>query len=85
LGLTCEVCLRSVGYGVNAVIGNLLGEHQDKVTVFVRGIGQQQIFERTAEEKKVDADLEAQLIPHIAKLHQAFIDGKPLKCEYPCN
>lgn len=58
-------------YGVNCVVGNILGEHQDKVYLYTED--NMKSFERTEEEKKNDDDIEQDLVNEIVRLHSIYI------------
>lgn len=56
------------GYGVQAVIGNILGQHQSKVFLILARDPAMQTFEST--EAK---ELEEELVARLAEEHQAYI------------
>lgn len=60
-------------YGHQLVVGNLLSNHKDKVILYQKD-GSEIVVEKTEQEKHIDYDLEAKLIPIIAKLHSQFIE-----------
>lgn len=62
-------------YGVQCVVGNILGEHQDKVTLYSED-GKVLTFERTPEERERDDDIEEPLINDIIRQHSEYIEQK---------
>jgi len=60
-----------IGYGVDMVIGNILGKHQNEVVLFQRDHEKFRII-RTPEEQKQQVDIEKALIAEISKRHTAF-------------
>jgi phosphopantothenate-cysteine ligase len=65
----------SKGYGVQAVVGNLLVDHKDRVTLFTASENPITIT-RTEDEKAKDADLEQHLIPVVTAHHKRYASAK---------
>lgn len=62
-------------YGVQCVVGNILGEHQDKVTLYTED-GEILKFERTPEQKERDDDIEEPLVNEIINYHSKYVERK---------
>lgn len=58
-------------YGVQCVVGNLLGEHQNRVRLYTENSCQ--VFERTEAQKERDDDIEDSLVQSIIALHSKYI------------
>lgn len=58
-------------YGVQCVVGNLLGEHQNRVRLYSENSCQ--VFERTEAQKERDDDIEDSLVQSIIALHSKYI------------
>jgi phosphopantothenate-cysteine ligase len=65
----------STGYGVQAVIGNLLSEHKDKVTFFTASDAPI-VITRTEDERAKDEDLEKRLIPVVSASHSNYLSAE---------
>jgi len=62
-------------YHHQLVIGNILGEHQDRVILY-RPSKEEVLLERSEEEKKQDIDIEIKLIEQVASFHEEFLQQK---------
>lgn len=61
-----------IGYGVDMVIGNILGKHANEVVICQRDHEKFHIL-RTPEEQKQNVDIEKAMIAEVSKRHAVYL------------